>query len=142
MCLIPSPTQFDYSIDRSVHPPIQRNIICPRTSLPTSSLFNYDPVDGDFGLYSLNGINVYFLDPRKGFAIFNRHFDNARIVVQAAYNLSESHTYVMEDFNIPLDKFRELGMLPAPLGDHWALFSNPLAVSKILHHSFLLLKSR
>ena len=74
-------------------------------------------------------MTVYFLDPRKAFAIFNRHFDNARIVVQAAYNFGEEHVYIPSDFIISDAKFRELGMLPAPVGDIGSLFNNPLAVS-------------
>ncbi|KAF8509979.1 hypothetical protein BU17DRAFT_70219 [Hysterangium stoloniferum] len=58
----------------------------PRTSFSTTSLFNYNPVPSGFIPFTLNGTTLWFLDPHKCEALFNRHFDNCRFVITAAHN--------------------------------------------------------
>jgi hypothetical protein len=81
MIPIAKPSEFDFLLEKIGLLVVQRSPELPRTSYPTDSLFNYDPVISDFMQFSLNGQEYYFLDPRKAESIENRFFDNARYIV-------------------------------------------------------------
>ncbi|KAF8508446.1 hypothetical protein BU17DRAFT_70811 [Hysterangium stoloniferum] len=106
MFYIPPPNKFDFYMDRTGSSPVQGKVNgsspvqgkvngsspvqgkvnLPRTLFAMASLFNYDPVPSNLIPFTLNGTTLWFLDPRKCEALFNRHFDNCRFVITAAYN--------------------------------------------------------
>ncbi|KAF8526351.1 hypothetical protein BU17DRAFT_83205 [Hysterangium stoloniferum] len=129
MFYIPPPNEFDFYIDQIGSSPVQGKVNLPRTLFATASLFNYNPVPSDFIPFTLNGTTLWFLDPHKCEALFNRHFDNCHFIITAAHNHNPASVDPILTFYISDAKYYELSMPPAHMGEYKDLIYNPLKVS-------------
>ncbi|KAF8507726.1 hypothetical protein BU17DRAFT_71079 [Hysterangium stoloniferum] len=134
MFYIPPPNEFDFYMDRTGSSPVQGKVNLPHTSFAMASLFNYYPVPSDFIPFTLNGTTLWFLDPCKCKALFNRHFNNCRFIITAAHNHNPASIDPILTFYISHAKYYELSMPPAPMGEYKDLIYNPLKVSLPLNN--------